>query len=137
MEIFDNYASLLRLNYLKYYLIWFVPLIMIVVIILSFVIDSYDNLSFYYIFSNDYYNVTVPIENSDDVIGADYIMIRHKKYYFTINQISTVFDENGRIVQNIQLSIKGLEQRQDNQTGTMVFCYNKEKIIKKVIKILF
>ena len=137
MEIFDNYASLLRLNYLKYYLIWFVPLIMMVVIILSFVIDSYDNLSFYYIFSNDYYNVTVPIENSDDVIGADYIMIRHKKYYFTINQISTVFDENGRLVQNIQLSIKGLEKRQDNQTGTMVFCYNKEKIIKKVIKTLF
>ena len=128
----DNYLSLINIKYKEHISLFVLPIIFIILVILSLVIETSDKLKVYYYFNNNVISVTVPIENSDKIINADYLLLDNKKYTFKV--ISIDYDM-GNEYQTI--NIEANVTKMNNQIGNIVFSFNKEKIIKKIIKLFF
>lgn len=130
--MYDNHLSLLNIKYKQYITVLLLPIIFIILLVLSLTITSSDKIKVNYIYNNNLYTITVPIENSDNVINADYLLLNNTKYSFNVHSI-----END-IVNNIQImEIEVNSKKIDNQVGTIIFSFNQEKIIKKIIKLFF
>ncbi len=130
--MYDNHLSLININYKEYLTILLVPIIFILLLVLSLTLESSDKLKVKYVYSNNLFTITVPIENSDNIIAADYLLLDNKKYKFNINNIENDLINNYQII-DVEIQTTKI----DNQVGTIIFSFNKEKIIKKVIKLLF
>ena len=132
LAMYDNHLSLININYKEYLTILLVPIIFILLLVLSLTLESSDKLKVRYVYSNNLFTITVPIENSDNIIAADYLLLDNKKYKFNINNIENDLINNYQII-DVEIQTTKI----DNQVGTIIFSFNKEKIIKKVIKLLF
>ncbi len=130
--MYDNHLSLININYKEYLTILLVPIIFILLLVLSLTLESSDKLKVKYVYSNNLFTITVPIENSDNIIAADYLLLDNKKYKFNINNIENDLINNYQII-DVEIQTTKI----DNQVGTIIFSFNKEKILKKVIKLLF
>jgi len=132
----NNYQRLLNLKCKEHISIIILPIIIIVIIILSSIISVYDKVSFIYLYNNEIV-VTVPIESIDYVIHGNYVVIDNQKYSYDIVDISEIQSSSGINYQNISINIKEETEIKNNQTGTISFYSNKEKIIKKIFNIFF
>jgi len=130
----DEYIGLINMKYKENISILLLPLILLIAIILSCVIDSYDRYSTDYIYYENQYLVTVPLEYSDKVIIADYVQIKDKTFNFNITKIDYEKNNNYQIW---YLTVFNSQGAIDNQVGTIIFKFNKEKIIKKIIELFF
>ncbi len=130
--MYDNHLSLININYKEYLTILLVPIIFILLLVLSLTLERSDKLKVKYVYSNNLFTITVPIENSDNIIAADYLLLDNKKYKFNINNIENDLINNYQII-DVEIQTTKI----DNQVGTIIFSFNKEKILKKVIKLLF
>ena len=130
--MYDNHLSLINIKYKEYLTTILLPIIFILLLVLSLILESSDKLKVKYVYNNNLFTITVPIENSDNIIAADYLLLDNKKYKFNINNIENDLINNYQII-DVEIQTTKI----DNQVGTIIFSFNKEKIIKKVIKLLF
>ncbi len=128
----DNYLSLINIKYKEHISLFFLPIIFIILVILSLIIETSEKYKVYYYFNNNVISVTVPIENSDKIINADYLLLDNKKYTFKVISIDYDMGNEYQTI-NIEANVTKI----DNQIGNIVFSFNKEKIIKKIIKLFF
>jgi len=130
--MYDNHLSLINIKYKEYLTTILLPIVFILLLVLSLILESSDKLKVRYIYNNNLFTITVPIENSDNIIAADYLLLDNRQYKFKINNIENDLINNYQII-DIEIETTKI----DNQVGTIIFSFNKEKIIKKVIKLLF
>ena len=128
----DNYLSLINIKYKEHISLFVLPIIFIILVILSLIIETSEKYKVYYYFNNNVISVTVPIENSDKIINADYLLLDNKKYTFKVISIDYDMGNEYQTI-NIEANVTKI----DNQIGNIVFSFNKEKIIKKIIKLFF
>lgn len=134
LDVNDNYISLLNLYYKNHLSIFILPIILLILLFLTYNIEIYDTKSMNYIYNDGYYSITIPIQDSDNVINSNYVVIDNKKYDFVIDSI--LYDYQNAY-QTILIKVLNKEGRINNQVGTIIFNFNKEKIIKKIINLLF
>ena len=134
LDVNDNCISLLNLHYKNHLSVFILPIILIILLFLAYNIETYDSISLNYIYNEGYYSVTIPIQDSDNVINSNYIVINNKKYTFIVDSILYDYKES---YQTILIKVLNKDNQINNQVGTIVFNYNKEKIIKKIIHLLF
>lgn len=109
--------------------------IFIILINLSFFLETYSYFNTYGIYENGFIKVNILLENSDNITLSDKMKIKNEEYSFKINSISNLLNEN---YQNYQIyTLKTNINLKENEVVKITFYYNKEKIIKKIFKIIF
>ncbi len=134
LDVNDNYISLLNLYYKNHLSIFILPIILLILLFLTYNIEIYDTKSMNYIYNDGYYSITIPIQDSDNVINSNYVVIDNKKYDFVIDSILYDYQD---AYQTLLIKVLNKEGQINNQVGTIIFNFNKEKIIKKIIHLLF
>ncbi len=132
----DSYNSLLNISHKERLSLFILPVMIIITIVLMCFIQSYDVSSFLYVYEKRFI-VTVPVEDSDYVINGDFVTVENHKYEYEISNISSVMNDGMTNYQNITININGIKEPINNQVGTISFYYNKEPIIKKILKVFF
>lgn len=109
--------------------------IFIILINLSLFLETYSYFNTYGIYENGFIKVNILLENSDNITLSDKMKIKNEEYSFKINSISNLLSEN---YQNYQIyTLKTNINLKENEVVKITFYYNKEKIIKKIFKIIF
>ena len=126
---------LLNIKYRQFILISIVVILLVICFILGFSLESYDKYMTYAVYNENNLQISVPINKTNNVINSDYILIDKQKYSFSINYISNIEVENMVNYQNIYLN--NGEKYLDNQVLKITFYYNKQRIIKKIINVIF
>ncbi|MGN1379007.1 MAG: hypothetical protein ACI4XR_01235 [Bacilli bacterium] len=109
--------------------------IFIIFIILSFFLESYSNFNTYGIYENGFIKVNILVENSDKITLNNKMKIKNDEYSYKIDNISDLLNEN---YQNYQIyTLKTNINLKENEVVKITFYFDKEKIIKKIFKIIF
>lgn len=128
------YEQLLKIEYKTPILLICIICIFALVIILSFLLETYDVYTNNAIY-NDYLLISVPIENSDAVINGEYVIINNKKYTYKVMEISELKVNSYQNYQDYKLWIN--TEFKQNEVLKITFYYDKEKIYKKIVDVIF
>jgi len=132
----NNYHSLLNIKY-KYSIFNIsILLIIFITLILLSVIFTYSSFKILGIYNDDQIVISVPVENSDSVKNGTYLMIDNVKYDYRIIDISPIKEMNYVNYQDYNLKINDVSLK-ENEVVEITFHYNKQRIIKKIIDIIF
>ncbi|MBQ6840622.1 MAG: hypothetical protein IJO63_00700 [Bacilli bacterium] len=102
--------------------------------VLAFALETYNVYQTFSIY-HDNLIVSVPIKNSDAVINGEYLTIKNQAYKYRVREISDIKYEN---FQNYQDYIIDVDKKlQNNEVVEITFYYNKQKMIQKIIDIIF
>lgn len=130
-----SYASLYYLNYKKHILLIILFIIIITSFVISFNTKAYSSYKTYGIYLDNHLYVDIPIDNSDAVKKGSYLKIDDEKYDIQIEEISDLQVEGNINYQTY--SLKSFREYKNNQIVEMTFYYNKQRIIKKIINLIF
>ena len=130
-----TYNSLYQIPYTKnLYLIS-----LIIIFMVSFIIlctgKVYSSYKTYGIYLDNHFYVDVPTFNSDAVKKGEYVKIEDKKYAIEIDEISDLQNMNNINYQTY--SLKAYKEYQNKEVVEITFYYNKQRIIQKIIKLIF
>ena len=130
----NNYNSILSIKYKTSILSIIISSILIISLILSFFLQTYTSYNVNGIY-RDCLIVSVPIENSDAVQKGEYLTIDGINYSYKIIKISELMVSDYINYQEYYIRIdKNFRQ---NEVINITFYYNKQRIIKKIIEIIF
>ena len=129
-----NYYKLKNIKYKNNILI--IIFFGIVGILLFFLIflQSYDNFVTYASFNGKNFIIPVKLENSDIISKANILKIDDKTYNFSISSISEIFNENYINYQNYEITVP--VKFRNNEVKKITFYYKKERMIKKILKLI-
>ena len=130
-----NYASLNYLTYKKHVLLIFLFIIIITSFVISFNTKAYSSYKTYGIYLDNHLYVDIPIDNSDAVKKGIYLKIDDQKYDIEIEEISDLQVEGNINYQTY--SLKSFTEYKNNQVVEITFYYNKQRMIKKIINLIF
>ena len=130
-----SYASLNYLTYKKHVLLIFLFIIIITSFVISFNTKAYSSYKTYGIYLDNHLYVDIPIDNSDAVKKGIYLKIDDEKYDIEIEEISDLQVEGNINYQTY--SLKSFTEYKNNQVVEITFYYNKQRIIKKIINLIF
>ena len=129
-----NYYKLKNIKYKNKTLIiiffWIVGILLFLLIFLQ----SYDNFVTYASFNGENFIIPVKLENSDIISKANILKIDDKTYNFSISSISEIFNENYINYQNYEITVP--VKFKNNEVKKITFYYKKERMIKKILKLI-
>ncbi len=131
----QSYVSLYQIPYKKHILAIFLIIIFISSMVISFRLKAYSSFKTYGVFIDNHLYVDIPIDNSDAVNKGTYLKIDDYKYDFKIEEISDLQVEGSINYQTYSLKI--MKEYQNNQVVEITFYYDKQRIIRKIIDIIF
>ena len=131
----QSYVSLYQIPYKKHILAIFLIIIFISSMVISFRLKAYSSFKTYGVFIDNHLYVDIPIDNSDAVNKGTYLKIDDYKYAFKIEEISDLQVEGSINYQTYSLKI--MKEYQNNQVVEITFYYDKQRIIRKIIDIIF
>jgi hypothetical protein len=99
------------------------------------IITTYNVYNTKALFINNSIILNVELGNSDIINNSSYLKIDNKKYNYTIKSISDIKVDNFINYQEFQIEVNNCFI--ENQVLDITFYYKKEKIIKKIIDIIF
>ncbi len=131
----NTYQRLLHISYHNYTIIILLLLVLSGLTFYIFNQDLEDHLNLIAVSDGNNLLVQVPITYSDTIKGAK-LKIKNKDTFYTIAYISELkYDETAQI--NYQIYALETDNKYvENQIVNVSFYYNKEKIIKKVIRLI-
>lgn len=132
----NNYYSLLNIKYRNSTFIVVIFLIIIILILLLTVLETYDTWKTLGVNKDGKITTSIPIENSDAVTGGEYIVIDNQNYQYKVLEISEFLVDNYINYQNYVIKVDDVLFK-ENEVIEMTFYYNKQKIIQKIIDIIF
>jgi len=130
-----SYYYLLNMKYSKNYILYTFLLLLLVLAIVSFNISIYDEYNTVGIANDKGISLDIPLTNSDAINKGKYLKISHQKYHYKIESISGIEVINYTNYQNYQIRID--ESFKENEVLKITFYYHKQKMIKKIINIIF
>ena len=129
-----NYYKLKNIKYKNNTLIIiFFGFVGILLFLLIF-LQSYDNFVTYASFNGENFIIPVKLENSDIISKANILKIDDKTYNFSISSISEIFNENYINYQNYEITVP--VKFKNNEVKKITFYYKKERMIKKILKLI-
>lgn len=129
-----NYYKLKNIKYKNNTLIIiFIGIVGILLFLLIF-LQSYDNFVTYASFNGKNFIIPVKLENSDIISKAKILKIDDKTYNFSISSISEIFNENYINYQNYEITVP--VKFKNNEVKKITFYYKKERMIKKILKLI-
>ena len=129
------YNYLLNIKYKNVSFMIVILTISIIALILSCFLSTYDKYTVSGIWENNSIAINLPINNSDAVINGKFIKIDNKNYSYNIKSISKLQEYNFINYQTYMINIS--QDFIDNQVLNITFYYNKQRIIQKIIKLIF
>lgn len=130
-----SYNSLYHIKYPKHILIIFLIIVLLVSLIVTFKTKAYSSYKTYGVYLNSQLYVDIPITNSDAVNKGEYIKIDNQKYDIVIREISGLQTQGNINYQTY--SLKAFKEYKNNQIVEITFYYNKQRIITKIMDIIF
>ena len=129
-----NYYKLKNIKYKNNTLIIIFFGIVGILLFLLIFLQSYDNLVTYASFNGKNFIIPVKLENSDIIRKANILKIDDKTYNFSISSISEIFNENYINYQNYEITVP--VKFKNNEVKKITFYYKKERMIKKILKLI-
>lgn len=129
-----NYYKLRNIKYKNSTLIIIFFGIVGILLFLLIFLQSYDNFVTYASFNGENFIIPVKLENSDIISKANIIKIDDKTYNFSISSISEIFNENYINYQNYEITVP--VKFKNNEVKKVTFYYKKERMIKKILKLI-
>lgn len=132
--------SYLDLLNIKYKVKW--GLIFIIIVIMSIIIyvlnlELYDTKETYGYIENGLLITRIDVNFPDTINTIKYVVIGSKKYKTTLDKVGTFSVDKDTLINYQEISLKLNSTLRENQVFKIVILYNKEKVIKKVKKLLF
>ena len=129
-----NYYKLKNIKYKNNTLITIFFGIVGILLFLLIFLQSYDNFVTYASFNGKNFIIPVKLENSDIISKAKILKIDDKTYNFSISSISEIFNENYINYQNYEITVP--VKFKNNEVKKITFYYKKERMIKKILKLI-
>ncbi len=129
-----NYYKLKNIKYKNNKLIIIFFGIVGILLFLLIFLKSYDNFVTYASFNGKNFIIPVKLENSDIISKANILKIDDKTYNFSISSISEIFNENYINYQNYEITVP--VKFKNNEVKKITFYYKKERMIKKILKLI-
>ena len=129
-----NYYKLKNIKYKNNTLIIIFFGIVGILLFLLIFLQSYDNFVTYASFNGENFIIPVKLENSDIISKANILKIDDKTYNFSISIISEIFNENYINYQNYEITVP--VKFKNNEVKKITFYYKKERMIKKILKLI-
>lgn len=129
-----NYYKLKNIKYKNNALIIIFFGIVGILLLLLIFLQSYDNFVTYASFNGKNFIIPVKLENSDIISKAKILRIDDKTYNFSISSISEIFNENYINYQNYEITVP--VKFKNNEVKKITFYYKKERMIKKILKLI-
>ena len=129
-----NYYKLKNIKYKNNTLIIIFFGIVGILLFLLIFLQSYDNFVTYASFNGKNFIIPVKLENSDIISKANILKIDDKTYNFSISSISEIFNENYINYQNYEITVP--VNFKNNGVKKITFYYKKERMIKKILKLI-
>lgn len=134
----NSYNYILQIKNNNYFIIYTMVTILLITLGLSFLIKSYDSLCLLGYWQNNELIINVPLDNSDVVYNETKVNIESSNYEFNIKDSQLLFDENLTNYQQFILKIKDKNiNYKNNQITKVTFYYNEQRIINKIINLIF
>ena len=106
-----------------------------IIFMITNIITTYNVYNTKALFINNSIILNVELGNSDIINNSSYLKIDNKKYNYKIKSISDIKVDNFINYQEIQIDVSN--SFIENQVLDITFYYKEEKIIKKIIDIIF
>ena len=129
-----NYYKLKNIKYKNNTLIVIFFGIVGILLFLLIFLQSYDNFVTYASFNGKNFIIPVKLENSDIISKANILKNDDKIYNFSISSISEIFNENYINYQNYEITVP--VKFKNNEVKKITFYYKKERMIKKILKLI-
>ena len=129
-----NYYKLKNIKYKNNTLIIIFFGIVGILLFLLIFLQSYDNFVTYASFNGENFIIPVKLENSDIISKANILKIDDKTYNFSISSISEIFNENYINYKNYEITVP--VKFKNNEVKKITFYYKKERMIKKILKLI-
>lgn len=130
----NTYKYLLSINN-SHNIIKIICTAFMIIVLLMLLIDVYDKYDVLGIYDGKDVVLKINKDNSDDIKNSKYLKINNKKVNYQIENISNLKVEN--YINYYEVKISTNLKFQENEVVEMTFYNNKEKIIKKIMKIIF
>ena len=131
-----NYDYIKNIKPIKNYFIIIIFLIISVIIILLFFTRCYDTYQTYATYDGKSLNVSVQINSSDIIKKAHYFKHNSMVIKYKIDKVSDLLLKDN---ENYQIYVLKIDKGyfKENEVGKIVFYFKRERIIKKILRIIF
>ena len=132
-----SYLDLLNIKYKVKLGLIFIILFIISTVIYVLNLELYDTKETYGYIENGLLITRLDVNTPDTINTMKYIVIGSKKYKTTLDKVGTFSVDKDTLTNYQEISLKINSTLRENQVFKIIILYNKEKVIKKVKKLLF
>lgn len=132
-----SYLDLLNIRYKVKLGLIFIILFIISTLIYVLNLELYDTKETYGYIENGLLITRLDVNTPDTINTMKYVVIGSKKYKTTLDKVGTFSVDKDTLTNYQEISLKINSTLRENQVFKIIILYNKEKVIKKVKKLLF
>lgn len=129
-----NYYKLRHIKYKNNVISVILLVIIFIILLLLIIIKGYSSFITYASYTENYFIVPVKLKNSDIIKDSTMLKLDDKLYKFNIESVSELYVENYTNYQDYQISIN--KKYKNNEVKKITFYYKKERMIKKILKLI-
>lgn len=130
-----NYQDMVYIDYKKYISIYLFVVLIISLLIISFKFTVYSTKSYNALFEKDNLTIILPYDDVENLKNSEYLMINEDKYDFEIISFSEVYSVGEYYYQTATFTVD--EDFLENEIVEIKVFYNKDKMINKIIDLIF
>lgn len=132
-----SYLDLLNIKYKVKLGLIFIIIVIVSTVIYVLNLELYDTKETYGYIENGLLITRLDVNFPDTINTIKYVVIGSKKYKTTLDKVGTFSVDKDTLTNYQEISLKLNSTLRENQVFKIVILYNKEKVIKKVKKLLF
>lgn len=132
-----SYLDLLNIKYKVKLILIFIIVSIISTVIYVLNLELYDTKETYGYIENGLLITRLDVNFPDTINTMKYVVIGSKKYKTTLDKVGTLSVDKDTLTNYQEISLKINSTLRENQVFKIIILYNKEKVIKKVKKLLF
>lgn len=132
-----SYLDLLNIKYKVKLILIFIIVSIISTVIYVLNLELYDTKETYGYIENGLLITRLDVNTPDTINTMKYVVIGSKKYKTTLDKVGTLSVDKDTLTNYQEISLKINSALRENQVFKIIILYNKEKVIKKVKKLLF
>ena len=132
-----SYLDLLNIKYKVKLILIFIIVSIISTVIYVLNLELYDTKETYGYIENGLLITRLDVNTPDTINTMKYVVIGSKKYKTTLDKVGTLSVDKDTLTNYQEISLKINSTLREKQVFKIIILYNKEKVIKKVKKLLF
>lgn len=130
-----NYEDLLYIKYKKNIVVYMFLILLVLLSFISYKVMAYNNLESSGIYKEGFVEVTLTVDSIETIKNGDFLKIDNIKYYYEIINFGEISSYENIYFQSVYIKIE--KEFYENEIVEFNIFYDKERIIKKVINLIF